>query len=445
MALEGLDTESLERALRRAAAKRDRPREAALGLALAAVHLTNDDRPAARRLYEAAYEACKLASDLAGAQEAATQLSQIFLQDAQGREAADWGERALELCPSAGDTDHARARLLHNLAVSHVQLEEPARALQRYDEALACWRDTPAEAPPEARCDCLLAKAQLLCRLGRSAEAVGVLLEAEAAGFGGRLKHEALQAELLGNALVATGRGDEAIEPFRRSSKAWAELERPADHCRATLALGEALVGSSAEGVAGDERFADGVSHFRSYAALCRASGDIDGMVFGGWLVAKAYEGRGQMREAAAAWDALGALVSQTGSSGRDHRRRAAEVEAQGPWPGPQERAAALVRAGKYCRDAQDAEGELWCLDQRLKLALDGHQHAAAAQALDEMGRCLGPDSEHALTILSHRAHQLARAGDEAGACLAASEALALVEGESDLSRALESILDAFG
>jgi hypothetical protein len=77
-------------------------------------------------------------------------------------------------------------------------------------------------------------------------------------------------------------------------------------------------------------------------------------------------------------------------------------------------------------------------------LALEAGEHAAAAQAIEEMLPLSGDGAEQALTLLSHRAHQLALAGDNAEACATASKALDLIEEEGPLKEALEAILDAF-
>ena len=450
-ALENLDTESLERALRRARRAEDLPRVAALSLALSAEHRLGDRRGEAKEAYAVAFEACQEAGDIEGAEEAAVQISQMSLEEGEGREASRWSERALSLREVVAGSDERRARLLHNLAVAHIHLGEPARALERYREASRHWGDNPTDA--YARRSSLIGQGELLVEAQEYTEAVGALLAGLALcreGVGPEEQRlEAAVGELLARALVGCGRQVEALEPLRRARRLWEHLEEPREHRRATLGLAEALLAISPDDPAwkGDEDpLKEGVGHCQAFMALSRASGDVDGMIYGGWLIARAFESRGRASEAAEAWLKLGEQVEQTGGSGRAYLRRAAQVVVEAESESEGARRAALQRAEGLYQAGQDKEGALWCLHQRLEGAVAAGDHAEAAEVTGRIRALEEARPEREIALLAHQAHHSAQAGQPAEAQDAAARALVLIgDNEHPIKTALQGILAAFG
>jgi len=261
------------------------------------------------------------------------------------------------------------------------------------------------------------------------------------------LRLTAFVGELLAKALVGCGRQAEALDVLTTSVRIWERLEASSEHRRATLALAQQLMSAlSSEqdlGWQGGDPLAACVLQFENYVTLSRASGDVDGMIYGGWSIARAFELRGQTRDAAQAWAGLGELAQQTGSSGVAYLRRAAQVELEQEDVDLSARVEALGRSETLYQAAQDTEGVLWCLHQQLRLLVESEDHGGAAEVLERLREVEAP--EMALELLAHEAQHLAKAGRNERACEVAQRALALAEDGHPLKGPLEGLLEAFG
>ncbi len=429
--LDALDTSSLEKALKKARRADDMPRVAALALSLAAMYRLSDRRDRARELYTLAYETCVELKDLDVAEEAATQMSQMALEEGNGRDSVRWSQRVLACVDQPSSPDPRRARLLHNLAVAHIHLEEPTLALGRYGEALRFWGDGPEAV---GRRSSLIGQGELLVEAGEFTEAVGALLAASALfgeGVGqDELRLEACVCELLGAALVGCGRHAEAVAPLRRAGRLWEHLEAPLDHRRVVLALAEALLAVDVEDPAWEAKgdpFKEGIACCQSFVALSRASGDVDGMIHGGWMIAGAYERLGDCARASEAWERLGEQAEQMGSPGRDLLLKAAQVALAAPKGAPRGRLPVLDRAEALYLRAEDDAGALWCCHQRVELLVALEEWEQAAAAVERIRQLGEPAPDKDILLLAHLTDLRLRGGQIAEARQSAAAALALM------------------
>lgn len=436
------DAAALERALAAARHQGAQGRAAALGLALAAHWRQRGERLRARDHYSQAEVAAVEAGDRVGALDAAIQLAQMGLEDGDARAAVRWSERALGHGGDSLDEQH-QATLLHNMAVAHAHLKEVDRALVAYARALERW------GVGAGRRSSLIGRAALLLERGDFAEAVEALREAltikpppQDPAIARR--SATAVAELLAQGLMGLGRHAEAAAPAREAVEGWKARGEAADERRAALLLTEALLGARARGEEPGALVA-GLEASHRLAALSRASGDVDGLVYARWMAAEALERAGRTPEASEAWTRLGEVVSQTGGDGAAHLHRAARLELDAlEGQGAEAWLEALPGVEVLYATADDAQGVAWCRRRRVEVLIEAQRWGEAAEAIDSLLRHEAQASAR-LELLAHKARLHARDGDLDAAAQAARQALALPGFDEHALRGPLEALSAIG
>lgn len=443
--LGGLDVAQVQQALEVARQERNVRTAATLSLALATHHRAeDDDRQAAWDLYEEAEGLCVSLGDTDGALEAAIQLSQMALEGKDDRATVRWIERALTHGDDSLSATH-RARLLHNLAVAHAQLGEQERALELYREAMRHWRPN---ADTVGRRSSLIAQGALLLERGQHDDAATALLGSLAVNKPGTGQLEPALActrlELLASAFIGSQRFIEAVEPLQKARDLWEQLDRPAEHRRATLRLAQALFAISPQDpdwVYSEDPLTMGLATCQHFAELSRADGDVEAFIYGQWLAARALEQHGKFAEAIGAWAQLGKAVAQTGADGDAHTRRAAWLQLQILPEDPDVAQAGLIRAERLYRQVGDEEAAHWCRHRRVHVFSQAQRWQEAADALRDITPHEPEDPDHRLTLLAHRLHFSALAQAHDDAARVAQEALTLLGGRP---HPLRDTLNAF-